>query len=203
MIAPQIPLVRDGQILSVGLVNSLINRTEYAADLLRQYKLIAGNGMYVEPHFDGTRVSYLQPVKGGATPLQGLLTESEKKLEDLLDDRVPQSEFADGYEFDAADIQKLYGEDARLWVEFSTPGPVGGDDVPYFDARPVPGFTAVLFLIIGGFPLTKQGRIPAPPYILNFPPYSTTIISLSEAGSPNISTSIKFKIGTDFVNPFL
>jgi hypothetical protein len=73
MIAPKIPLVQDGQILSVGLVNSLIGRTEYAADLLRQYKPIAGNGMYVEPHFDGTRISYNQPVAGGATPAKPLV----------------------------------------------------------------------------------------------------------------------------------
>ena len=73
MIAPKIPLVRDGQILSTNLVNSMIGRIEYAADLLRQYKLIAGNEMYVEPHFDGTRVSYFQPVGGGATPRQPLV----------------------------------------------------------------------------------------------------------------------------------
>lgn len=73
MIAPRIPLVRDGQILSTDLVNSIIARTEYAADLLRQYKLIAGDEMYVEPHFDGTRVSYFQPVAGGATPSQPLV----------------------------------------------------------------------------------------------------------------------------------
>jgi hypothetical protein len=41
----------------------MIKRTEYAADLLQQYKLIAGNQMYIEPHYDGTRVSYLQPVQ--------------------------------------------------------------------------------------------------------------------------------------------
>ena len=203
MIRPRIGKANNGQIMSLELVNRIIGRTEYAADLLRQYKLVAGNGMYIEPHYDGTRISYFQPVKGGATARQPLLTQSEQKLEDLLDDRVPQSEFADGYEFDAADIQKLYGEDARLWVEFSTPGPVGGDDVPFFSALPVPGLTSVLFLIIGGSPLTRQGRIPAPPYILNFFPFSTTKISLSEGGSPNISTSLKFKIGTDFVNPFL
>ena len=67
MIAPKIPLVQDGQILSTNLVNSMIGRIEYAADLLRQYKLIAGDEMYVEPHYDGTRVSYNQPVAGGAT----------------------------------------------------------------------------------------------------------------------------------------
>lgn len=68
MIAPKIPFVKDGQVLSVDLVNSMIARTEYAADLLRQYKLVAGNEMYIEPHSDGTRVSYFQPVKGGASP---------------------------------------------------------------------------------------------------------------------------------------
>ena len=68
MITPKIPLLKDGQILSVDVVNSIIKRTEYAGDLLKQYKLIAGNEMYVEPHHDGTRVSYLQPVGGGGTP---------------------------------------------------------------------------------------------------------------------------------------
>jgi hypothetical protein len=29
--------------------------------------------MYVEPHYDGTRVSYLQPVAGGATPTQPII----------------------------------------------------------------------------------------------------------------------------------
>ena len=71
MIAPKIPLVKDGQILSTNLVNSMIARIEYAADLLRQYKCISGGEeIYVEPHFDGTRVSYVQQVAGGATPLQ-------------------------------------------------------------------------------------------------------------------------------------
>jgi len=71
MITPKIPLLKDGQILSVDVVNSIIKRTEYAGDLLKQYKLIAGNEMYVEPHYDGTRVSYLQPVGGGGTPATG------------------------------------------------------------------------------------------------------------------------------------
>lgn len=62
MIYPRLDKVRNGQRMSVELVNGLIKRTEYAADLLRQYKLIAGNQMYIEPHYDGTRVSYLQPI---------------------------------------------------------------------------------------------------------------------------------------------
>ena len=70
MIRPRLSKVASGTRLTTDLVNDIINRTEYAADLLRQYKLTAGNGMYVEPHYDGTRVSYLQPVGGGATPTQ-------------------------------------------------------------------------------------------------------------------------------------
>lgn len=68
MIRPRLPKVSSGTRLTTNLVNNIINRTEYAADLLRQYKLVAGTEMYVEPHYDGTRVSYLQPVGGGATP---------------------------------------------------------------------------------------------------------------------------------------
>lgn len=67
MIRPRLPKLASGTRLTTNLVNDIINRTEYAADLLRQYKLIAGNGMYVEPHYDGTRVSYLQQVAGGAS----------------------------------------------------------------------------------------------------------------------------------------
>lgn len=67
MIRPRLPRVASGTRLTTNLVNNIINRTEYAADLLRQYKLVAGTEMYVEPHYDGTRVSYLQPVAGGAT----------------------------------------------------------------------------------------------------------------------------------------
>lgn len=72
MIRPRLPKLASGTRLTTDLVNDIINRTEYAADLLRQYKLTAGTDMYVEPHYDGTRVSYLQPVAGGATPKQDL-----------------------------------------------------------------------------------------------------------------------------------
>jgi hypothetical protein len=68
MIRPRLPRVASGTRLTTDLVNGIINRAEYAADLLRQHKLVAGTDMYVEPHYDGTRISYLQPVGGGATP---------------------------------------------------------------------------------------------------------------------------------------
>lgn len=68
MIRPRLSKVASGTRLTTDLINGIINRIEYAADLLRQYKLTAGADMYVEPHYDGTRVSYYYPVKGGATP---------------------------------------------------------------------------------------------------------------------------------------
>jgi hypothetical protein len=199
MIAPKIPLVRDGQILSTNLVNSMIGRIEYAADLLRQYKLIAGDEMYVEPHFDGTRVSYNQPVAGGATPTLPLLTESEKKLEDLLNGRVPMSEFS-GYIFDAADIQNLYGQNARLWIQYSVGGTVIGG--PQFTAFPVPGFQAMVSMVLGSggqyLPI-NQSMLPPPPYNqLGL----TTIVQFIEV-SFGSSTSLQFKISTEQVNPFV
>ena len=57
MITPKIPLLKDGQILSVDVVNSIIKRTEYAGDLLMRYKLIAGDGVTIEPQYNGTRIS--------------------------------------------------------------------------------------------------------------------------------------------------
>ena len=69
MISPRLSKVVGGTRLTTGLINSMIKRTEYAADLLQQYKLIAGNEMYIEPHYDGTRVSYFSPVGGGVNPV--------------------------------------------------------------------------------------------------------------------------------------
>jgi len=134
MIAPKIPLVKDGQILSTNLVNSMIGRIEYAADLLRQYKLVAGNEMYVEPHFDGTRVSYFYPTKGGATPIGASITippnrnfPFQQNLFDLVgrdgtggkvfDSADQERLFGDPdnpYIIDLADIARLYGSNARI-----------------------------------------------------------------------------------------
>jgi len=196
MIAPQIPLVGDGQILSVGLVNNLISRTEYAADLLRQYKLIAGNGMYVEPHFDGTRVSYLQPVKGGATPLQGLLTESEQKLEDLLAGRFIVSE-VDLYKIDYNDIERLYGEDARLWIQYSDQPPILGNPIFFVYAGLTFEASFILALSLSAFfPDVKQGFVPSPPYTTG-----GTIFGFFNFNT-GTNTSLQFGIGTTTFSPF-
>ena len=77
MISPRLSKVVSGTRLTTDLLNSMIKRTEYAADLLRQYKLIAGNQMYIEPHYDGTRVSYLQPLYNDGSDPNNPLTEAE------------------------------------------------------------------------------------------------------------------------------
>lgn len=69
MISPRLSKVVGGTRLTTDLINSMIKRTEYAADLLQQYKLIAGTEMYIEPHYDGTLVSYFSPVGSGNNPV--------------------------------------------------------------------------------------------------------------------------------------
>jgi len=56
MIYPRLDKVSNGQRMSVGLVNGLMKRTEYAADLLRQYKLVAGINIDIQGLYDGTTV---------------------------------------------------------------------------------------------------------------------------------------------------
>jgi len=68
MIREKLSLVSNGDRLTIGLINKIINRIEYAASLLAQYKVVAGSEVYVEPHFDGTRISFYRPVGGGASP---------------------------------------------------------------------------------------------------------------------------------------
>jgi hypothetical protein len=57
MIYPTLNKVGSGQRLSVELVNGLIKRTEYAADLLRQYKLIEGDEIDLNSLYGGTTIS--------------------------------------------------------------------------------------------------------------------------------------------------
>ena len=200
MIAPKVSLVRDGQILSTNLVNSMIGRIEYAADLLRQYKLVAGDEMYVEPHFDGTRVSYNQPVAGGATPTLPLLTESEQKLEKLLNGQVPITEIS-GYIIDLADVQKIYGEDARLW------GSLGSSEFPQdFTAarRPLQvEFVWFRLSLLGPEPFYEN---PVQDYFRPLPsasdPLKRTRLEFFLVDYPG-PKNLSFAIGTEDINPFL
>jgi hypothetical protein len=115
--------VASGTKLTTDLVNGIINRTEYAADLLRQYKLTAGNEMYVEPHYDGTRVSYFYPVGGGATPKDSPVVQPAKTYsipwntrDHLLGQLYPVSLIGTPYPLDAwSSLLNLYA----VWV---TPG---------------------------------------------------------------------------------
>jgi hypothetical protein len=56
MIYPKLDKVRDGGKMSVELVNGLIKRTEYAADLLKQYKCVAGTGINIKQRYDGATI---------------------------------------------------------------------------------------------------------------------------------------------------
>jgi len=76
MITPKIPLLKDGQILSVDVVNSIIKRTEYAGDLLKQSKLIAGDGVTIQPQYDGTRVTLASFLSGSR--IVGYYTRTEE-----------------------------------------------------------------------------------------------------------------------------
>ena len=57
MIYPRLNRVRNGQQLSVELINGLIKRTEYAGDLLRQGKCLAGTDVSIAQRYDGTTIS--------------------------------------------------------------------------------------------------------------------------------------------------
>lgn len=135
MIAPKIPFVKNGQILTANLVNHIIARTEYASRLLREYRCVAGTNMFVEPHYDGTRISYDVAVGGGADGFGGgagggaipepPLTPDQKNLIALVGKggsggTLTSSQIialvygGDGIEIDLNDITLLFGSNARL-----------------------------------------------------------------------------------------
>jgi len=135
MIASKIPLTRNGQILTANLVNHIISRTEYAARLLREYRCVAGTDMFVEPHYDGTRISSLVAVGGGADGYGGgdgggarptePLTPDQKNLFALVgrdgnSGTLTSSQIialiygGGGIEIDLADITTFFGANARL-----------------------------------------------------------------------------------------
>lgn len=65
-IVPPIRPIRDGKILDTNLINHIIQRTEYGAELLARYKMVAGTNIFVEQAGNGLGVSYLTALAGGA-----------------------------------------------------------------------------------------------------------------------------------------
>ena len=65
-IVPPIRPVRSGKILDTNLINHIIQRTEYGAELLARYKMVAGTNMFVEQAANGLGISYLTALAGGA-----------------------------------------------------------------------------------------------------------------------------------------
>jgi hypothetical protein len=70
--------------------------------------------MYVEPHYDGTRVSYLQQVAGGATPTKptnryaGYISPSVPSINDIF------LELDKPFEFPGEELGGLYARDLPL-----------------------------------------------------------------------------------------
>ena len=86
MIYPRLDKIRNGQRMSVELVNGLIKRTEYAADLLRQYKPLAGTDISVAQRVDGTAISavvdkYLGYIMPNVPSINDILLELDKTVE--------------------------------------------------------------------------------------------------------------------------
>jgi hypothetical protein len=124
MIRPALSKLAEGTTLTVNHINDIINRTEYAADLLRQYKLVAGTDMYVELHYDGTRVSYLQQVAGGASPTKSLYTTSQQNVIKLVNNQLDYTQYAayfgNGFVppiiFSRSDFEQIYGTGLYLAI---------------------------------------------------------------------------------------
>lgn len=193
MIAPKIPLLRDGQILSANLVNSMIARIEYAADLLRQFKCISGEAeIYIEPHFDGTRVSYNQPVAGGATPTLPLRGQNQQNLYDLVGENGSGKTFNSAeqaslfgdinnfYDIDLADITGLFGLNAYVLVtgSFLTQSRAFG----YIE-----GLSFAWWVFWPGFNGTGTSELPPPPD----PSYNVTSVMGIWVGVPFISLTFE------------
>lgn len=69
IIEPRLKKFESGARLTLGSLNSIIKRIEYAGNLIRQYSPIAGKNIFVEQQKNGKTISYLQPVGGGIRPL--------------------------------------------------------------------------------------------------------------------------------------
>jgi hypothetical protein len=72
MIYPRLNRVRNGQRLSVELVNGLIKRTEYAADLLEKYRILDGIKTY-----KGTTISLSGAAYNDGSDPDNPLTQAE------------------------------------------------------------------------------------------------------------------------------
>jgi hypothetical protein len=76
MIRPPLPRVKNGDVLGLGLMNGIINRIEYAADLLRQGRPLAGESINIEENYSGTIISY-NPIEQRGEVLCGYYQKSQ------------------------------------------------------------------------------------------------------------------------------
>lgn len=137
MIYPRLNRVRNGQRLSVELVNGLIKRTEYAGDLLRQGKCLAGTDISVAQRYDGTTISG----GGGRFKIVGIYNSSQDQVKrrgflyngtTFTDIFVPGSNETSalgisgslivGFFTNASFVQRPFIFDGSSYFEISVPG---------------------------------------------------------------------------------
>jgi len=108
MIYPTLNKVTNGQRMSVELVNGLIKRTEYAADLLRQYKLIEGDEIDLNSLYGGTTIS--ASANSNAVKYRGYIVPNVPSENDILLEEDVE------YDFDeiGGEIGGLLAEDLPL-----------------------------------------------------------------------------------------
>jgi hypothetical protein len=106
MIYPRLNRVRNGQRLSVELVNGLIKRTEYAGDLLRQGKCLAGTDVTVAQGYNGAVIN--STISALQRKYFGYIFPSVPSENDiLLEEDVP-------FEFPGGELGGLYARDLPL-----------------------------------------------------------------------------------------
>ena len=106
MIYPRLGKVGNGQRMSVELVNGLIKRTEYAADLLRQYKLLAGSDINIQASYDGTAI--LASASAISVKYRGYIVPSVPSENDIF------LELDKPFDFPGGELGGLYARDLPL-----------------------------------------------------------------------------------------
>jgi len=139
MIYPRLERVSNGQQMSVELINGIIKRTEYAADLLKKYRCLAGAEILVAQQSNGTRISH-----------EDIPTAEKSIVEKLIGNELPYTEYAsypgNNYTpsiiFERIDFENLYGGNRLLAITLNAWGlniwPEGGPQAIFSVFSPGP-----------------------------------------------------------------
>jgi len=161
MIRPPLPRVSEGQILDLNLTNQIIQRTEYAADLLRQYRPLAGENIGVSQEQYGRRLSSaieeidsrkykFRVVSGGGRSIYDPNTKTSTiptgtsptdSFYDISGNFVVGARYANTSEEE--DFGLIYNGSSFTTVQFGVVYQPG--DIPYTELRGTDGSSAVGF----------------------------------------------------------